>query len=111
MSGKGLPTKGLVRLLLCSVIMVLFTKEAFAGIPLITDDAGTLGKGRFQVEVFGEYGHDRDERITARTSDFSATLTYGIVDPLDIVISIPYQFWSTEASGSKKNWDGISDLW
>lgn len=106
-------THAMVRGALCLAFLfslLLFATEGFAGIPLITDDTGTQGKGKFQIELFGEYGHDRDERITAKTSDLSATLTYGIIDPVDIILSIPYQFWHAEDSGSTKKGDGISDL-
>jgi hypothetical protein len=89
---------------------LLSATEGFAGIPLITDDTGTQGKGKFQLELFGQYRHDRDERLTAKTSDLSATLTYGIVDPVDVSLGIPYQFWHTEDSQSTKKGDGISDL-
>jgi hypothetical protein len=75
--------------LFLSLFFCLASVSAFAAIPLITDDTGTQGKGKFQVELFGEYGHDEEERVTSKNSDLSATLTYGLIDPVDIVLSVP----------------------
>ena len=98
----------------CSVFLgffvAVFAGSAFAAIPLITDDTGTQGKGKFQLELLGEYGHDKEESATNKNSDFSATLTYGVVDSLDIVLSVPYQFWHTEEKGSEAKGDGIGDM-
>ncbi|HET6513631.1 MAG TPA: transporter [Thermodesulfovibrionales bacterium] len=85
--------------------------EAFAAIPLITDDTGTQGKGNVQIELFGEYGHDREGRVTTKNSDISATLTYGLIDTLDLAfISIPYQAWSSDGAGSLIKGDGLGDM-
>ena len=81
-----------------------------AAIPLITDDTGTQGKGKFQCELAGEYSHDEAESVTNRSSDLSATLTYGPIDAVDIVLSIPYQAWGTEDSGAEQRGSGISDI-
>ena len=83
---------------------------AFAAIPLITDDTGTQGRGNFQLELFGEYGHDREGIITTKTSDVSATLTYGLIETVDIVLGIPYQAWSSDNSESLVKGNGIADL-
>lgn len=97
----------------CSVLMVLFVTffegSAFAAIPLITDDTGTQGRGKFQLELFGEYSSDKEESATNKNSDLSATLTYGLSDPVDVVLSVPYQAWRTNDSGSEKRGSGISD--
>ena len=91
-------------------MLLFFCSQAFAMHPLITDDAGTQGKGNFQLEVNGEYGHDKDEGVTARTTQLASILTYGVIDPLDIVLSIPYQHNRVEDSGAVIRGDGISDL-
>jgi len=98
------------RLFLSAVVVLVTAGSAFAAIPLITDDTGTQGKGKFQLEFSCEYGHDSEERITAKTADLSATLTYGIIDPIDIVLSLPYQIWHSDDSESETRGSGISDL-
>jgi hypothetical protein len=100
-----------LKVFLASFFMLcLVSAQAFAAIPLITDDTGTQGKGKFQVELAGEYGHDKEDIVTNKNSDFSTTLTYGVIDSLDIVLSVPYQFWHTDEKGSEIKGDGISDI-
>ena len=91
-------------------LMVFSAGSASAAIPLITDDTGTQGKGKFQLELVGEYIHDKEERVTYNNSDLSATLTFGIIDPIDIVLSIPCQAWRTNDSDSIEKEYGIGDL-
>lgn len=101
----------MLKILIMSAVMILVAvATTFAAIPLITDDTGTQGKGNFQLELFGEYGQDSDATITTKTSDLSATLTYGIIDTVDIILGIPYQAWRSKDSGSVVRGDGLSDL-
>jgi hypothetical protein len=93
-----------------AVLTLMTSSSVFAAIPLITDDTGTQGKGKFQLELFGEYGHEKEERITTKTSNVAATLTYGIIDSVDIILSVPYQFWRAEDPESMTKENGISDL-
>lgn len=95
--------------LLFTFYFSLFT-VSYAAHPLITDDTGTQGKGKFQLEVNGEYGHDKDDGVTTKTTQLASTLTYGIIDPLDIVFGIPYQHIRTKDSESAVSEDGISDV-
>ena len=92
------------------VSIFLFVGTSYAVIPLVTDDTGTQGKGKFQLELFGEYAHDKEEGVTRKDSTFSATLAYGIVDPVDIILTIPYQSWRSDDSGFKTSESGFSDL-
>lgn len=94
-----------------AVLGFLFAGSAFAAHPLITDDTGTQGKGRFQVEVNGEQTHDRDRKIKTTTTQLASTLTYGITEPLDLVLTLPYQHLKTDgAEGETIKTNGISDL-
>lgn len=88
----------------------LATPAAYAAIPLVTDDTGTQGKGKFQLEILGEYGHDREEGLREETQGVTAAFTYGILDPVDLVLSIPYAFWQTKESGCTDKEEGLSDL-
>ena len=84
--------------------------DALAAIPLITDDSGTQGKGKFQVELFGEYSEDREEGVTSKETALSATFTYGVIDQLDIAVSVPYQFLRAEDDEGMEKADGFSDV-
>ncbi len=79
---------------------VLFPALAWAALPLITDDTGTQGKGRFQIEVGGEYDHDKEmfDGATVKETDFflGSTLTYGISEPIDVFVNVPYAWTSSK---------------
>jgi hypothetical protein len=101
-----------LQLHICALVVLglLASGPVFAAIPLITDDAGTQGKGRFQLEIAGEFGSDKDEAVTNRGSEFPAALTYGIADVVDVVLSVPYVSRRSDDSGSVTRERGISDL-
>ena len=79
-----------------SVYVVFFSilscsTVAFATHPLITDDAGTIGAGKTQLEVNGEYGHEKEDGVTIETTQGAASLSYGLNESMDLVIGLPYQ--------------------
>ena len=53
--------------------MVSYATNALADIPLITDDTGTQGKGKSQIEIFGEYVYDKEEGVKTKETDLAAT--------------------------------------
>ncbi len=58
---KGIQKPGVKHKILWVVLMVIINSgEAFAEHPLITDDTGTQGKGKFQLEINGQYGYDNE---------------------------------------------------
>lgn len=89
--------KGFVRGLIYFVLL-LIACPSWAAHPLITDDTGTQGKGKFQLELNGQYDWDKDdsEDVSVRSTggQAAATLSYGIVENVDLVLSLPY-LWGT----------------
>lgn len=96
--------------LVCLFSILLFATNGLAAHPLITDDTGTQGKGKFQIEFNGEYGHDKENGVTMKTTQAATTLSYGVTDPVDIVLVIPYHHIRTKDSESATKGDGISDI-
>ena len=97
------------------VIMVVMTGAAFGAHPLITDDTGTNGKGKFQLEMTGEFAYDKEKSggITVKEKGYEAgvAISAGLLDTLDIVCGIPYQWNRTEEDGAiVSDEDGISDI-
>jgi hypothetical protein len=88
----------------------IFSGTAYAMHPLITDDAGTEGKGGFLLEVNFEYGHDDENGTKTDTFDSEAILNYGILNNTDIILTVPHQYIKTRASGTEDAEDGITDL-
>jgi hypothetical protein len=62
--------------------------DAHAAHPLITEDTGTQGAGRYQLEVSAE---EREERATRRDQDvYTGILSYGIAETADVQAGVPW---------------------
>lgn len=85
------------------VMILLLHSGAWAAHPLITDDSGTQGAGKFQLEINGQYDHDKEAEAGVTTEErgveIGATLSYGILEHTDIVIGVPYQWYKTRDNG------------
>ncbi len=96
-------------------LMVLLVPEpGRAAHPLITDDAYTQGKGKSQLEVTGQYDSDREtvDGVAVKTTgrQVAATLTYGIVDTVDLAVGAPFLWIREQDDGAVvSNVKGISD--
>ncbi len=102
----------LKELLPAVIFMVLsLAVPAFAAHPLITDDTGTQGKGKYQFEFIGEYGHDKEDGITTSSLVMPTipALSYGITDTVDLVLGISHQRTETKQDGVTNTKRGISD--
>lgn len=83
---------------------------AFAAHPLITDDAGTMGAGKAQLELNGEYAHDKEYGVTTKkTTEGAASLTYGLNDSVDLVVGLPYLHEKTSDGATGNTENGFSD--
>lgn len=85
--------------------------NAFAILPLITDDAYTQGKGGCQVELAGEYVNDTDTDAGKTTNivTTAAAFTYGVVDNVDIIVTSGYQSIRDNTEGITSRSDGVLD--
>ncbi len=100
----------MIKRIITMVSVFLWSGMALAAHPLITDDTGTQGKGRSQLEFNGAYGHENERGITEDTIQIATTLIYGIGDDSDVIFGIPYQYKRIKDSESTKEHDGISDV-
>jgi len=95
---------------------VLFVPAAsWAAHPLITDDAGTQGKGKFQLEVNGQYDSDKETvsgvSVKSTGGQAGSTLSYGVIDNADLVLNVPYVWGKvTEDGVSVYDEKGLSDI-
>ncbi len=90
-----------------SLMLGMLSTPVYAAHPLITDDTGTQGKGKFQVELNAEHASDSGNTETA----IGATLSAGLLDNVDIVLGTPYIF--LREKDETDHWrrdNGISDL-
>ena len=103
------------RIFLAAVFVISLAGTGFAAHPLITDDAGTQGKGRFLLEVNSEFGYDKEraEEVTTKETgvEVAGLLTYGLTENVDIVLGLPYQWTKTKEDGETvSDVDGVTDL-
>ncbi|GAB4484001.1 MAG: transporter [Thermodesulfovibrionales bacterium] len=94
---------------------VLSTAPVFAAHPLVTDDTGTQGRGKFQLEVNTEVGWDRDREdgITVKetSGEVSATFSAGLHDRVDLVLGVPYHWYHVkENDDTVAHNDGNGDI-
>jgi len=111
---QGLRFKVLLFFSLITICYSLLT-VSYAAHPLITDDTGTQGTGKFQVEVNSEFSRDKatEEGVTTKQTggEVATILSYGVTNTADIVLGMPYQWFEVREDGevtSKE--DGISDM-
>ena len=73
----------------CVLVMIFFVSiPAFAARPLVTDDFGTVEKGRFEIEA-GSYSTAQSAGgNTAGSALFQAK--YGLLESFDLGIEMPY---------------------
>ena len=83
---------------------------AFAAHPLFTDDTLTQGKGKSQIEANYHYYHDNDGGVKTQISQPQAQVTYGILNPLDAIVTVPYQFVSQTQGGDTTTNNGLGDV-
>ena len=59
--------------------------NAFAGRPLITNDANTRGKGKYLIQTGGEYARDHDDEKRINKTTIGIEIDYGVTENIDIV--------------------------
>ena len=104
---KGMRKKTFVFLPLLLILMAW--NLSYADHPLITDDAETQGKGKFQLELNSEYGHEKENGTKEDHIKTTAILTYGLFDDIELAFTVPHQFIKIRESGEKQRDQGISD--
>lgn len=85
---------------------------AFAEHPLITDDAGTQGKGKAQLELVVEYSRAEDAGVVEKTVVVPTmpVLSIGLRDDVDVVSGISYQRTTVEDAESRLTRAGAGDF-
>lgn len=97
------------------LLLLLLATPSWAAHPLITDDTGTQSKGNFQLEVNGQYDWDKENIdgtcIKSAGIEIGSTLSYGILENVDLVLSVPF-LWSKAKENDAKVYDenGIGDV-
>lgn len=106
--------KSLVTTLL-GLALTFLASLAFAAQPLVTDDTGTVGIKKFQLETSAEFGWDREAEHGIATKSnhqtLSTTASIGVFNSIDMVVSLPFSRQHIEATpGNNSITNGINDL-
>lgn len=96
-------------------IHLSLTTVSYAKDILITNDTGTQGKGNLLIEVNSEFTYDKEtvEGLATKETggELATILSYGIIDNVDIILGLPYQWTKTKENGEvTSDVDGISDM-
>ncbi|MCX7983026.1 MAG: transporter [Syntrophales bacterium] len=86
------------------LVTVFFATSTFAGHPLITEDTGTQGQGRFQIETAislwkNKETMDNSDAQKTKGGEFSPVITLGLHDRLDVSCTLSYQWWALRENG------------
>ncbi len=87
-----------MRLLLATLLLAAPAVQAAH--PLVTEDTGTQGTGKFQLEINAESTRDRTGGVLVKGFQPAAAITYGLLDNLDVQLGRPYLRQITDPGGA-----------
>jgi len=70
-----------------TIFCISLTLPAFAAHPLATDDTGTQGKMKFQVETSAEFAWDKQDNTKSNSQTINLAVTAGLLDSLDLSLA------------------------
>jgi len=98
---------------LAVLLMGLWAGNASAGLPFITDDAGTLGRGTSQVELLYVGSTDKEtiggSTVKTDRSLPGATFGYGVAETLDLTLGFARSWGTVTVDGISSNDSGSAD--
>lgn len=97
-----------------TTLLMLTAETSFAAHPLVSDDAGTLGKGTVQVELNGDIGTDKETANGATTtyhsSQIASTIGVGVTDKIDVTFGVTRPWGNGSDNGLPFNDTGATDF-
>jgi hypothetical protein len=117
-SGRGARPGRCCGCVFAAALLLLGPIPARAAHPLVTDDAGTLGRGNRQLELNAEWAQEHVDATDGATTslheharELVAALALGVHDRADVVLSVPLA-WSEvreHGAGRERN-GGVGDV-
>jgi outer membrane putative beta-barrel porin/alpha-amylase len=101
-----------IKLLLAGIIAstsALSSGLSYSAHPLVTEDTGTQGRGKFQLELQFERARDHEVDTTELSSNFATVLSYGFHPAADVIVTLPYERASTTVDGDTSKVRGRGD--
>ncbi|MFA7403281.1 MAG: transporter [Pelobacteraceae bacterium] len=97
-----------------TMLFLLSAGTSFAAHPLISDDAGTLGKGNMQVELNGEIGTDKETTGGSTTKStgrqVASSFGIGVTDKIDVALGVTRPWGNGDVDGASFNDAGSADF-
>jgi hypothetical protein len=91
------------------MVGALFPSSARAAHPLITEDTGTQGRRKFQLELTVERGREEADGASEQTVATAAVLSYGLRDDTDMIFTLPHERLHTSDGGTETSASGPGD--
>ena len=105
-----MPVSGFLRRVFVILLCTLTPLSARAAHPLITEDTGTQGRGNFQAELTNEQFTIEEDAGKQKLALTTLTLTYGVVDSVDMIVSVPHLKLGASESDGTPGTQGMGDL-
>lgn len=94
----------------CWAVLCVLHAAARAAHPLLTEDTGTQGKGNSQLELTLDAFRDRLAGVDIRGAQAAALYSYGVADPVDFQVGLPYLRVKENEGDRRTLLSGINDL-
>lgn len=102
------------RVALSAFLIATIAEHAFAALPFISDDAGTVTKGRSQVELSYERSSDKetvDGSVVRNDGNrVAATFGHGVADTFDLTLGFARPWGKSVVDGVSSNEAGTADF-
>jgi hypothetical protein len=92
------------------LIVSLTSLPAFGAHPLITEDTGTEGRGRFQLELTRDAESDVASGVKLESVSTQLILAYGVRENIDLIWTLPHQRNHSESTATATTDHGLSDV-
>ena len=89
------------------LVLSIFPALAMAAHPLVSDDTGTQGNGKWQYEMNTDHGTYDSGAMRTSVSQINATVTFGFNDDVDFALNLP---WMRVAPDGLPSANGIGDV-
>ena len=78
--------------------------------PLITEDTGTQGQGKCQLELTAERSQDEAGATRTETLETAAILSYGVREDTDLIVALPQKRVNTDTGSTSVTESGPGDI-
>ena len=92
------------------LLCTLTPLSARAAHPLITEDTGTQGQGRFQLELTSEHTTIREGGANQQRARTTAAFSYGVVDNVETILTVPYLRLGHSLANATPGAHGLTDV-